>query len=83
MLKPVPCRGCGKTVYFVKDKRGKTQILDTVAPVWRIKIGFDSAKGVPIYEAERASGDTYVTHFATCPKASFFSASKKEVPSNA
>jgi len=79
MLKSVPCRGCGKIVYFVKDKTGKFQVLDTVAPVWNVKAGHDPVTGFSSYEAERAGDNTFVSHFSTCSKANLFSKSKQEV----
>lgn len=79
MLKSVPCRGCSKNVYFVKDQTGKFQVLDAVAPVWKVKTKHDPVNGFPSHEAERAADDTFVSHFSTCSKANLFSKSKQEV----
>jgi hypothetical protein len=64
----------------VTDTAGKTQILDAVAPVWKIKIAFEPMMGGQIYIAERAPQETFVTHFATCSKANQFSKKKEITP---
>jgi hypothetical protein len=62
-----PCRACGKKLAFVRDAEGRLHPLDVVAPTFRVQA--DGA-GLPI--AVRASS-TFVSHFATCPRASEFS----------
>jgi hypothetical protein len=57
------CRGCGASVLFVTTAAtGKSIPLDPL-PVKRIVIGDDLKARVV---------DTYIAHFATCPKADQF-----------
>jgi hypothetical protein len=63
------CRGasCKTEVLFALDNHGKRQILDTVAPVYRlVRRDPDGTAHVT-----RADG-FYVTHFATCRDAGQF-----------
>lgn len=77
-MKTVPCKGCGKPIVFVEvmhgDGRKATVPLDLSAPVYAI-----TEEGMCGYpnRAERRRA-AYVSHFATCPKAGDFSASKKK-----
>lgn len=64
------CKGCGRKVIFIVDDKGKTQILDAVAPTWRIS---DDCAGTRY--CHRAAA--YVSHFSICPKASEFSKKRK------
>ncbi len=67
-----PCKGCGKSVVFAKDREtGKWQVLDNTAPVWK-QIG--TKDGVAYVMREPSA---LVSHFATCSKANDFSSSKK------
>jgi hypothetical protein len=72
-MKMTPCRGCGKPMVFAEMMDKKKIPLDPRAPVYRIVTA--DADGTPlIVERDR---EVYVTHFATCPKASEFSGGKK------
>jgi hypothetical protein len=66
-----PCKGCGKMILWAQTTEGKWIPLDTRAPTYSIA----DVKGMGL-RALRSEG--YVSHFATCPKANDFSASKKE-----
>jgi len=66
-----PCKGCGKTIIWGQTPDGKKIPLDPVAPTYTI-MG-PGPDGNPV--AIRASS-TYVSHFATCPKANEFSRKK-------
>jgi hypothetical protein len=65
------CRGCGRKVVFATDENGKRQILDVVSPCYEIT--------QDDFEGRRCARrkTTYVSHFATCPKASEFSKPKE------
>ena len=65
------CQGCQKEVLFMKDENGTTQILDIKAPTYVV---FKDILGQ--LTAKRAT-EVYVSHFATCPKASEFSRNKR------
>lgn len=66
------CRGCGKPVFFAVDELGTRQVLDAVAPVYIVSSSLFQAE---LHVARHASA--YVSHFATCPAADHFSASKR------
>lgn len=83
-MKTTTCRGCGKAIVFATVLRpsGVTVKvpLDVSAPVYRVT-GWaldegEEAPGTPV-TIER-SGDAFVSHFATCPKASDFSGGRKK-----
>ena len=65
------CKGCGKPIAFVKNEAGKTVPLDVRAPVYKLKEDFTGAQVASLVE------NFYTSHFATCPKANDFSASRK------
>lgn len=60
------CRACGRKVIFAPDVHGVTQVLDAVAPTYRV---YASGSG----RLECVRDDAHVSHFATCPQASPFS----------
>ena len=62
------CKGCGKPIVWGITADGKKIPLDPRPPIYRFD-GHDATR------IERVM-DVYVTHFATCPKASQFSGSK-------
>lgn len=62
-----PCKACGRKLYFVRDVNGKIQPLDGETPVYVLTTDLYGQ-----HTAIRAA-NSYVTHFATCPKASTFS----------
>lgn len=62
-----PCKACGRKLLFVRDENGRLHPLDAEAPVFVLTTDL---YGQAI--AVRAA-NSYVTHFATCPKASAFS----------
>lgn len=68
------CKGCGKPIYWL-NVEGKSIPLDRSAPVYEIT---DNVKS----QGRRADRMRFaVSHFATCPKANDFSATKaKEKP---
>lgn len=65
------CTGCDREVIFIKDTKGKTQILDIQTPIWKVEQWSD---GEPY--AVRVA-EVYVSHFSTCPVGSQFSKGKK------
>jgi hypothetical protein len=65
------CKGCGCPLIFVTGPNGKIIPLDERAQVYRL--GKD-LMGEPV--AEVVAG-AYVTHYASCPKASDFSKGKR------
>lgn len=67
------CKGCGKEIVWGITSEGKRIPLDPKPPVYRLETKPDAEKTT---EAERMA-NTYVSHFATCPQANRFSASKK------
>lgn len=70
-----PCRGCNAPVYFVKDEKGTTQVLDArVHPIYALGTadGLGPADGL----AHRVRG-LHISHFVTCPARDRF---KKETP---
>ena len=69
-----PCRGCGKPIVFGETSDGKNIPLDPRPPCYQITEIRDS---LPIKVAARRNRMAMVSHFATCPKASEFSGSKK------
>ena len=71
-------RGCGKTILWGVDEKGRRIPLDPHAPVYHV-MSFNAA--TQTYAVERAGGErpiNYVSHFATCPKANEFSSSKQK-----
>lgn len=72
-LSTVPCKGCGKPIVWGLTPEGKRIPLDPRAPV------YDYAT-TPAMDGASAFRNrvAMVTHFATCPKASEFSQSKKD-----
>lgn len=71
------CRGCGQQVLFVTTKDGVTVPLDVVAAVYTRVWDPDSDKGFWMREE---TGETFVSHFATCAKANQFSGRNRLTP---
>ena len=70
------CRGCGKLIVWGLTREGKRIPLDPRPPIYLLMdTGTD---GVMVEKTEQHR--YMVSHFATCPKASDFSASKKAAP---
>ena len=69
----VNCRGCGKKIIWGETEDGKKIPLDPRPPVYEV-LRTASGEKTPIIRRT----DCYVSHFATCPKASEFSGSKKK-----
>jgi hypothetical protein len=67
------CRGCGKPIVWAVLVDGKKIPLDPRPPVYD-QIG-TAKDGSPMVQRARTC---MVSHFATCPKASEFSGSRKE-----
>lgn len=63
-----PCKACGRKLAFIPGPNGKAIPLDLQTPVYHVKK--DLLGG---YFAEKAIDQVYVSHFATCTKASAFS----------
>lgn len=71
-MKTSPCKGCGKPILWAKTRDGKRIPLDPKPPVYMTS---DPDSDFVLCERQRRS---YVSHFATCPEANQFSASKKK-----
>ncbi len=69
------CRSCGKKVLFIKDEKGTTQVLDLVAPVFNLP-ALQEGEDPGDWMLCKRSRSSFVTHFATCPKASSHSKRK-------
>ena len=72
------CKGCGKEILWATTKEGKRIPLDATAPVY-MRVQADPSMGFQLQDpvAERVHV-AYVSHFATCPKANQFSASRRK-----
>lgn len=76
------CRGCGKDVVWARLPDGGKIPLDPRPPVYEVSEVTEADPNNPgqvvtVTTATRAPGKM-VSHFATCPKASDFSRSKKK-----
>ena len=67
------CKGCGKQIIWGKTGQGKMIPLDPKPPVYVVSQNLNNPNE---WFAERHM-HAAVSHFATCPKANDFSASKK------
>ena len=67
-----PCRGCGKPIVWGLTNDNKKIPLDPAPPVYSIVTHNGQSEAVRTTLA-------MVSHFATCPNANDFSASKKAV----
>jgi hypothetical protein len=90
-VKTTPCRGCGKPIAWIQTAEGTRVPLDPRAPVYQI-VGAPLAPFGPYVgmrspvmftDGDETFNGAMVSHFATCPKASEFSASKKKPESHA
>ena len=70
------CKGCGREIIWGQTPIGSMIPLDPRAPIYRI-LKRDASGTAQIKHVEKDVAEIYVTHFATCPKASEFSRSKK------
>jgi len=78
-MKTTPCKGCGKPIVFAKDSAGKVIPLDPVAPVYRVFLSEVDGHRCELVERKPMDRTTgMVSHFATCPAANDFSASKRK-----
>ena len=66
MMDTSNCKGCHKKMIWATTPEGKKIPLDAKAPVYLVE-----QDGEGTYRAIRQE-DTFVTHFATCPKANDF-----------
>lgn len=67
------CGGCGARIVWGETAKGVRVPLDPKAPVYRIDLRYTgSTKRI------KRDPDSLVSHFATCPNANDFSASKKQ-----
>lgn len=88
-FKTAACRGCGRPIVWGRDERGKAIPLDPRPPVYRV---VSDPRRPDAYAATRVEEEkiedelgtfdarlsaVMVSHFATCPKASDFSGSRK------
>lgn len=75
------CRGCNKKLIWGVTDEGKILPLDAVAPVYDvIDAGMNGDR--PAIKIRRSTV-SYVSHFATCPEAGSFSASRKTADTGA
>lgn len=74
------CRGCNKKILWGKDGMGRAVPLDVIPPVYRVTQTEDNnfllALANQVFNT--AEPTFFVSHFATCPKASEFSGSRRE-----
>ncbi len=75
-MEEAKCRGCGRKIIWAITAEGKNIPLDLVAPVYSVAL-HRIEDGTEVYTATRL-GMTFVSHFATCPKANQFSGRNKE-----
>lgn len=66
MAAQIECKACGRPMIFAKTATGASIPLDARTQVYRL---VEKASGPP--DAIKAT-DCFVSHFATCPKASSF-----------
>lgn len=72
------CQGCGKKILWGITPEGKSIPLDPSAPVYTVVTKIPGTPRVKLLPAsERRELGPWVSHFATCPKASQFSGSSK------
>lgn len=73
------CRSCGAAIRWAKTPAGKRIPLDAIPDRARgnVRLGFIGGEELAIVlapgadlEAARIDGDLFLSHFATCPKAS-------------
>jgi len=71
------CRGCGANITWAVTEDGKKIPLDMRPPVYELMTmnPFDANRALTAMRLDRARFG--VSHFATCPKANDFSASKE------
>jgi len=76
------CAGCGKKIVWGITPDGKKIPLDPSAAIYRSGEGLAASYVVLVPAADRKDKGPWVSHFATCPKASQFSGSRepKAVP---
>lgn len=73
------CKGCGKEILWMKTTENKMIPLDPKPPIYEVHDAApEEFKGGADCYGARADKGYYVSHFATCPKANDFSASKKQ-----
>lgn len=65
------CRGCGRPLIFAPTDDGKIVPLDPSPPVYELVTDLAGKQ-----TAVRVK-DTFVSHFATCPRASEFGTARK------
>lgn len=68
------CKACGAPLAFGKSTSGKIIPIDLRAQTYAIVFEKSDSRHLEIIP----TGMTYVTHFATCPKANEFSQSKTQ-----
>lgn len=74
-MKTVPCKGCHKPIVFAALSDGKMIPLDPRPPIYAALLWEDDQETPKTVERHFTA---YVSHFATCPNASEFSAGRKK-----
>jgi len=83
-MKTSQCKGCGEPiVWAVLDSTGKPIPLDPRPPVYRVYVDAQGCtrcyRDTPNVDPDcEVEANAMVSHFATCPNANDFSASKKK-----
>jgi hypothetical protein len=67
------CKGCGKEIVWGVTPDGKRIPLDPKPPIYAVAQDVGGA----LHLRRMPTGDVMVSHFATCPQANEFSASKR------
>lgn len=76
------CRGCGKSILWAKDAVTQKAVpLDTTPPVYLVTQTPENNFHLARANQKFNTGEPmfFVSHFATCPKASDFSRNRKPV----
>ena len=70
------CRSCKEPIIWVRTRKGKRMPMDEAPdPSGRFVINGEESDGTPTVawltetDAEKYTGDTYQSHFKTCPNA--------------
>lgn len=74
-MRKTPCKGCGREIVFATTSTGRKVPLDPSAAVYQVEERSDGNVSAHLWK--RSEGAPMVSHFATCPKADQFSASKR------
>ncbi len=72
------CRGCAKPIVWGTTDEGVRIPLDPRPPVYEVEGFYGGERGDPQLVRVRRHYKAYVSHFATCPKANWFSAGARK-----